>query len=98
MGGALIVALGIWSAIDRSAPDRLWGTIRHGIPTIGIIAVAVYTQVVVFALLYQEVGRFDAVYIMAVGMATLIVGLSVMAPRFGHMPYAIADRGQDWVA
>jgi peptidoglycan/LPS O-acetylase OafA/YrhL len=95
IGGGLVVALGAWSAFDRRASDQPWQALRYAASTLGIIGVGVYTVIAVFAAMYESIGRFNAFYVMMVGMALIILGLSVFASRMGQAPsiQAVFDEG-----
>ncbi len=90
--GAIIVVLGLWSAVVNGSADSYWATMRRAAPTLGIVAVSVYTLVICFARLYQSIGRFNTFYEMAVAMATLVIALFLTASRFAHMPDQLRQR------
>ncbi len=90
--GAIIVVLGLWSAVVNGSADSYWATMRRAAPTLGIVAVSVYTLVICFARLYPSIGRFNTFYEMAVAMATLVIALFLTASRFAHMPDQLRQR------
>lgn len=81
VAGILAVIFGLWSAAWRK-PDRpLWPTLRQAAPTLAIVALGVYLWVMVFAVYYTEVGRFNAFYQYCVSVAFAILGMAVTASR-----------------
>ncbi|HMK92555.1 MAG TPA: SPW repeat protein [Thermoleophilia bacterium] len=90
--GALIIAFGLWATVDNGSTERYWSTMRKSIPTLGAVAIGVYTLVICFSVLYTSIGRFNTFYEMAVAMATLVLGLFLTRSRFAHMPDQLAQR------
>ena len=97
VAGGIVVVLAIWSAIDQATPEPYWPNLRHGAPTLGVVAIAVYIEVVCFARFYGEIGRFNTFYNMATGMALVLLGLSVVAYRLGHTPAFLRSRASNLV-
>jgi hypothetical protein len=91
VAGAIVIVLGVWSAVVRPAPERLRTTLVSGAPTLGVIALAVYLLVSCFALLYTRIGRINTFWEMALAMAILVVAISVEHSRLSHMTFSARE-------
>jgi peptidoglycan/LPS O-acetylase OafA/YrhL len=99
VGGALVIVLGLWSAIDRGPGTTYGGTLRKAAPTLGIVAIGIYGVVVSFADYYDDIGRIDTFYVMALSMALLVLGLLITRSRLTEFlresaPSCRADAGR----
>ena len=90
--GAILIAVGLWSAIENGPGATLWQTLRKAAPTLVAVGIGFYTVVIRFAVLYQSIGRFNTFYEMAVAMATLVLGLYLTASRLAHMADQLEQR------
>ena len=81
IGGALVIAFGLISALVPGPGATLWRTIRKGDPTLAIMAIGLYGLIASFADYYDDIGRVETFAVMALSMGLLVLGLLVTRSR-----------------
>ena len=81
VGGALVIALALWSALAPGPGKTLWSTLRKAAPTLAIVAIGLYGLIAAFADYYDDIGRVETFAVMALSMGLLVLGLLVTRSR-----------------
>ena len=81
VGGALVIAFGLWSALAPGPGKTLWSSLRKAAPTIAIVAIGLYGVIASFADYYDDIGRVETFAVMALSMGLLVLGLLVTRSR-----------------
>lgn len=81
IGGALVIAFGVVSALVPGPGATLWGTLRRAIPSLAVLTIGLYGTVAAFADYYDDIGRVETFSIMALSMGLVVLGLLVTRSR-----------------
>ena len=81
VGGALVIALALWSALAPGPGKTLWSTLRKAIPTLAVVAIGLYGVIASFVDYYDDIGRVETFAVMSLSMGLLVLGLLVTRSR-----------------
>jgi|WetSurMetagenome_2_1015567.scaffolds.fasta_scaffold162419_3 hypothetical protein len=77
--GAIVVVLGIVSAVVGRSVQGFWAIVRRAAPAMAIAGIGLYLAVMDFARYYQHIGRVDTFFNHLVAAALILVGFTVAA-------------------
>ncbi len=93
IGGALVIAFGLISALVPGPGATLWRTIRRAIPSLAVMTIGLYGTVAAFADYYDDIGRVETFSIMALSMGLVVLGLFVTRSRLTEY---LQDSAPSW--